>query len=202
MATSVVATLLKFQRAVASTAAITTLVLAAVSCRGVNESPQQPHAAAFAFNERIGWLHGPCLAISNPGLARGTAVTLVIAGEPQKVEQTRIQERTESATTCQALLEGRAKMNAKPGISFYALEPGSVAPTDMGVGLVSPPATPAVVNGLARVDLDQDGHSEVFSSCATTEGIKFAVWNDKAFQGESRWSGYYYLDYEMKPTCP
>jgi hypothetical protein len=192
-----------FQRGVGLRAAIAILIIAAVSCGRVNEPGQ--HAAvgaAFPFSERIGWLHGPCLAISNPNLAHGTAVALVIAGEPQKVQQARIQERTESPATCQALMEGRARVNAKPGMSFYALETGSVGSTDMGFGLVAPPANPAVVNGLARVDLDQDGHSEVFSSCATSEGIRFAVWTEKAYQGESRWSGYYYLDYEMKPTCP
>lgn len=93
-------------------------------------------------------------------------------------------------------------MNAKRGVSFYKFETGNISPTDMGFGIVKPPVNPAIVNGLARVDLDQDGHSEVFSSCATTEGIKFAVWTEKAYQGEPRWSGYYYLDYETKPTCP
>ncbi len=85
---------------------------------------------------------------------------------------------------------------------FYKLQTGSVGFTEMGFGIVKPPSIPFVVNGLAQVDLDQDGHREVFSSCATTEGIKFTIWNDKAYQGKPRWSGYYYLNYEMKPTCP
>jgi len=93
-------------------------------------------------------------------------------------------------------------MNAKPEISFYALEASSVGATDMGIGIVEPPATLAVVDGRARADLDQDGQSEVFSSCATSEGIKFAVWTAKAYQGEPRWSGYYYLGYDLQPTCP
>jgi hypothetical protein len=184
-------------------AAIPILIIAAVSCGHVSEQGQ--HAAvgvAFQFGERIGWLHGTCLAISNPNLAKGTPVVLVITGEPQKVQQARIQAQTNSPATCQALMEGRAKVNAKPGMSFYGLETESVGSTDMGFGIVAPPANPVVVNGQARVDLDQDGRSEVFSSCATSEGIKFAVWTEKAYQGDPRWSGYYYLDYESKPTCP
>ena len=101
-----------------------------------------------------------------------------------------------------ALMEGRAVMNAKSGMSFYQLEAGSVGTADMGFGIANPPAKPSLVNGLIQVDLDQDGHGEIFSSCATTEGIKFTVWTDKAYQGNPRWSGYYYMDYEMKPTCP
>jgi hypothetical protein len=72
----------------------------------------------------------------------------------------------------------------------------------MGFGIVAPPANPEIVNGLARIDLDQDGRGEVFSTCAATEGINFEVWTEKAYEGEPRWSGYYYLDYESTPTCP
>lgn len=192
-----------FQRAIGLRAAMPILIVAAISCGRVSELGHHTVAGvAFPFGERIGWLHGPCLAISNPNLAQGTPVVLVITGEPQKVARTRIQEKTNSPAMCQALMQGRATTNAKPGMSFYALETGSVGSTDMGFGIVAPPSNPVVVNGLARVDLDRDGHSEVFSSCATSEGIKFDVWIDKAYQGEPSWSGYDYLDYEMKPNCP
>jgi len=123
-------------------------------------------------------------------------------GEPQKVQQARSLEQTTDPRTCKALMEGRATMNAKPGMSFYGLEAGNVGSTDMGIVIVEPPARMAVVNGLAQADLDQDGQSEVFSSCATSEGIKFTVWTGRANQGEPRWSGYYYLGYDLQPTCP
>jgi hypothetical protein len=126
----------------------------------------------------------------------------VILGEPQKVQQSRIQQQTYSPEICKALMPGRAAGNAKPGIFFYALETGSVSPSDMGFGIIAIPANPVVVNGLAKVDLDQDGRDEVFSSCASSEGIKLSVWTEKANQGEPRWSAYYYLDYDTEPTCP
>jgi hypothetical protein len=85
---------------------------------------------------------------------------------------------------------------------FNGLEAADVSSTDMGIGIISPPPSLEVVNGMARVDLDQNGRHEVFSSCATREGVKFAVWTDKAYEGEPRWSGYYYLDYETTPNCP
>ena len=182
---------------------IPTLAVVAISCLCVGHPG--PHAAAieaFSYDQQIGWLHGPCLAISNPKLTPGTAVTVVIMGEPQTVEQAQIQGQTDSSETCIALIPGRAKLNAKPGISFYTLGSGKIANTDMGIGIVAPPANPTVVNGLARVDLDRDGGSEVFSSCTTSEGIKFDVWTDKAYQGKPRWSGYYYLGYDMTPSCP
>lgn len=188
---------------VALCAAIPILLLAFISCRRSSEPGQNAGAGvAFQFGEHIGWFHGSCLAISNASLAAGTHVALVFTGAPQKVQQARIRERATTPATCQPLMEGRAKMNAKPGISFYTLDAGSTGATDMGFGLAPPPANLRIVNGLATVDLDQDGQSEVFTSCATHEGMKFAVWTGKAYQGEPRWSGYYYLDYEMTPTCP
>jgi hypothetical protein len=196
-------TLRTVRRAVAICVAVPILMFAAVSCRRVGNLDQHSAVGAgFSFSQQIGWLHGPCLAIDSPNLAPGTPVSLVIAGRPQKVRETRIQEQTNSPAACQALMEGRAKLNAKPGMFFYKLKSGSVGSEDMGFGIVNPPAKPSLVNGLARVNLSQDGHSEVFSSCATSEGIKFAVWTDRAYQGEPRWSGYYYLDYDTKPTCP
>ena len=191
-------------RAIAICVAVPVLMLAAVSCDRVGKSNKvtQPAAkAAFSYSQQIGWLHGPCLAIANANLAPGTPVALVITADPQKLGETRIQEKTTSPEVCKALMEGRAAMNAKPGMTFYQLEAGSVGSADMGFGIVNPPAKPSLVNGVAQVDLDQDGHGEVFSSCATTEGIRFAVWTDKAYQGDPRWSGYDYLDYEMTPTC-
>jgi len=196
------ATSWSFQTVGGLRAAIAMLIAAAVGC-GVSERARQPTAGvAFSYSERIGWLHGSCLAISNPDLAAGTPVALVITGQPQKVQQARINQQTHSAEQCQPLMPGRAAVNAKPGMFFYTLETASLGSTDMGFGIVAPAASSEVVSGLARVDLDQDGHNEVFSSCATTEGIKFAVWTEKAYQGEPRWSGYDYLDYESKPTCP
>lgn len=181
------------------------LLMAAISCRKQSQAKQPPHSAAgeaFPFQERIGWFQGPCIAISNQHLAPGTSVTLVVMAEPQKVQQARSLEQTTDPKTCKALLQQRAAVNAKPGISFYALQPGSVESTDMGIGIVEAPASPTVMNGLAQVDLNHDGQNEVFSSCATSEGIKFAVWTGKAYQGEPRWSGYEYLGYDLQPTCP
>jgi hypothetical protein len=177
------------------------LLLACVGC-GEAREPERPGGQTFAFAARIGWLHGPCLAIRNADLARGTPVDLVILAEPQRVERARIGDRTDSPQLCQALRPGRARVNAKPGISFYVIEATGLEPTGMGIGIVEPPAHPQTVNGLVRVDLDQDGRGEIFTSCATTEGIKFAVWTEKAYEGEPRWSAYYYLDYESTPTCP
>lgn len=72
----------------------------------------------------------------------------------------------------------------------------------MGIGIVESPAKPEIVGGRVRVDFDKSGHVVMFSSCTTTEGVRFAMWNDAPYQGKPRWSGYYYLGYESPPNCP
>lgn len=179
------------------------LILAATSCHQVSEPAQ--HSAnheVFPLEKRIGWFHGPCLVISDPNLARGSSVVLVVMGEPQTVLPAEIEGPISSAAACPPLIEGRRKQNDRPGTSFYGLMATKLTATDMGIGVVAPPDKVTVVNGLAQTDLNSDGQREVFSSCATTEGIKFAVWSERAYQGSPLWSKYYYLGYDMKPTCP
>jgi hypothetical protein len=179
------------------------LILATGSCHQVTEPTRHSSSReVFPLERRIGWFHGPCLAISDPNLARGTIVHLVLMGEPQSVVQAKVGEQVSSAASCTPLMEGRRTQNARSGISFYALKETKLTATDMGIGIVAPPHEVAVVNGLAQTDLNSDGQHDVFSSCATTEGINFAVWTQRAYQGTPLWSKYYYLGYDMEPTCP
>ena len=159
-------------------------------------------STGFNYAERIGWVQGGCLSIQKIGLARGAPVTVVITASPQVVRQARIVDTTTSPAICQALMADRAPSNAAPGVAFYSIAMDSTVATDMGVGIVSSPALPSIVNGAAHVDLEGNGQSIVFSSCATTEGIKFGAWSDKAYQGTARWTAYYYLGYDVTPSCP
>lgn len=50
-------------------------------------------------------------------------------------------------------------------------------------------------------DLDGDGRLEYFRSCTSTEGIHFTVWTGRPLEGKLRWHQYYYLGYDVTPTC-
>jgi hypothetical protein len=172
------------------------------ACGKESDRPQQPLPSNFTYAERLGWLHGRCLAIAKADLEAGTSVALVITSSPQKIQQAKIAKPTQSAAECPALMPGRAAVNAKSGMFFYGIEGATLDPAEMGIGILTPPTVPTIANGVAQADLDRDGRSEAFASCATTEGIQFSVWRDKAYQGTPLWSAYYYLDYESKPNCP
>ena len=50
-------------------------------------------------------------------------------------------------------------------------------------------------------DFDGDGRMEYFRSCTSTEGVHFTVWTGKPLEGQLRWHQYYYLGYDVTPTC-
>jgi hypothetical protein len=180
------------------------LVVATACGRGPVSPPAIPTrtAAPFSWAERVGWVHGRCVAIANDSLARGAAVVVVITDEPQRVQRARLGERTVDSSVCPALLDGRAAINATSGNAFYRLEGEAPGPGDIGIALVDPPIAPTMSGGLVRLVLDPKAGAQVFSSCATSEGIRYAVWSGQANTGEPRWSGYYYLGYDVTPTCP
>lgn len=194
-------------RVVAPLAVATFAIASACSRSDDRTGPASAPATAathemLSVAERIGWFHGHCLALANARVVQGTSVWLVLTNEPQSVVAAQLGPSTSSPETCKPLLEDRAEENAKPGVVFYSLNQPSLQPTDMGIGIVDSPAKPEIVNGRARIDLDRNGRTEVFSSCATSEGLRFAVWDETPYQGEPRWTGYYYLGYESPANCP
>lgn len=185
-------------------AALILLVLSATSSctQGSKTNRGAVPPESFLLERQIGWFDGPCLAIDNSNLTRDTPVELVVMGEPQKVQLAQLDGQTHSPTACPALRDGRRVQNALAGTFFYVLKAAYLDAADIGIGIVAKPKKTAIVAGLAQIDLDDQHHNQVFSSCATGEGIKFAVWSEKAYQGQPLWSKYYYLNYDLEPNCP
>jgi hypothetical protein len=44
--------------------------------------------------------------------------------------------------------------------------------------------------------------SETFSQCATSEGVRFSIWNGVAYKRKLIWSGGYCLGYATEENCP
>jgi hypothetical protein len=58
-----------------------------------------------------------------------------------------------------------------------------------------------VQRGKVQVDLDGDGRREFFRDCTSNEGIHLTVWSGKPLSGKRRWHFYYYLGYDVVPSC-
>jgi hypothetical protein len=176
------------------------LILVLLSCGRASAPKTSP--LPFVFGERIGWLQGgPCLGIANPNLKPGTLVALVVTGNPQTVAMSTIKGKTTSTEICNALKDERASQIDSKTV-FYELDGGKDYSQITALGIVDPAIPPPVIDGLAKVDLNNDGHNEFFTSCVTAEGINFSVWPDAPYGGEPEWTNYYYMGYDLEPNCP
>ena len=162
-----------------------------------SQAPQSPAKAPLPIEKRTGWLHGACLAIDNNALAAESPVAIVSLGDETAVIDARIAGVTTASTTCPALLDERRATNMSKGISFYEVRLPPNTTLELGIGVVGNAAR--VDKGL---DVSGDGIADMFTQCSTSEGVSFAVWSGKPYQGAALWSGYYYLGYDAEATCP
>lgn len=166
-----------------------------------------PAAAAdrFSFDSRVGVVDENsegrlCLNISDPHLADGTEVTLILPDRPQRVAQATVEGKTARACS--------RNPDAYPDASFYWLKPVgrklSLAPGEPLpplIAVVRPAGPVSVRRGVASGDLDGDGRAEFFRACASTEGNHLTVWTGRPLTGKRVWHSYYYLGFDVVPNC-
>jgi hypothetical protein len=155
-------------------------------------------AGSFILENQIGWLQGNCLAINNEHLRAGTKIVLVsLAGSP-KVSLAEVRQKTDNAGTCAALKADRRDINIQNVKGFYDIT--SKSPIDLAIGIVV--KNKKIRRLDAYLDVNGDGRKDTFDSCYTSEGIQFTIWDGDASKSKKLWTDYYYLGYDMEPTCP
>ena len=161
-------------------------------------------AAEFNFDSQVGVVDANvdrrlCLSIQNPHLSNHTRVNIVLPHKPQRVASAIIEEKV--THTCSS------NDFADPNASFYWLKLVGKQTIDLSEPL---PAAIAVIDakkpivarrGIASGDLDGDGRREFFRTCTSSEGSHLTIWSGKPLQGKKRWHSYYYLGYDVVPTC-
>lgn len=158
----------------------------------------------FSFDSHVGIVDANngrlCLNIENPNLSNGTVVSFVLPHKPQRVASAIIEEK--AAVSC--LPNPDINSNA----SFYWLNLigknktiNLSEPLPAAIGIVAPKKSIFVKRGIASGDLDGDGTTEFFRTCTSSEGNHLTVWSGKPLQGKKRWHSYYYLGYDVLPTC-
>jgi hypothetical protein len=163
----------------------------------------QSQGKSFDFKSQVGVVDvnergNMCLIIPNAALNSGVAVNLVVLSPRQWVVKARIKEK---------LGESCSNNPDTSDASFYSLELGSSTSRfkieirqAAAIAVVSPTRV-AVQNGKASVDLDKDGRREFFRDCTSNEGIHLTLWSGKPLRGKRQWHFYYYLGYDVVPSC-
>lgn len=148
---------------------------------------------------QLGWFHGNCLAIKGNALATGDEVTVVDPDKPKSVSKAVVLRRAEGADNCFALSEDRKTVNVDEGHHFFEVE--SAAELNLAIGIVGK-AHIAGSSHASLTDMNGDGVGDVFDYCYTSEGVSFTVRDKASKSTEPLWQGYYYLGYDVEPTCP
>jgi hypothetical protein len=164
---------------------------------------QKPYAQkpGFDFATQLGVVSiaegkPPCLDITNKTLTNGEKITLVKTTKPQSIAQAEIVKR----------LDGNCPVRASeddPKESHYQLKllKGSFDTSAIAFAIAKPVRSFVLKNGLVNVDLDGDGRTEYFRECTSSEGLHLSVWTGRLLNGQRRWHYYYYLGYDVEPSC-
>lgn len=157
------------------------------------------------LTKQVGWFYDKCLVINALGLTAGTALTLFDADASQNVFRSRIITPASGANECAPLADDRKSVNAEDGNFFYLItkpkETQAGSTFNLGIAVVHSYKNGSQL-GTETLDLDNDGTADLFSYCATSEGINFTVWSAAPYKSKKLWNGYYYLGYDIEPNCP
>jgi len=165
-------------------------------------TPASVAAQRFRFDSQIGIVdlnsERICLVIQNSGLGVGDQIKLVSPHQPQRIATAVIQKKESENCSHNPEIE--------PNSSFYLLK---LQGTGFVIDAGQPPAIGII--GLSRpvrlkqrqaiADLDGDGHMEYFRTCTSNEGIHLTVWSGKPLIGKRQRHFYYYLGYDVVPSC-
>lgn len=159
----------------------TLLLLAPILTACASNSVAEDSVSTHAESEKMGWLHGKCLAIKDPHIPAHSKLSIILLDEPQSVNTGEVLGPATSGEQCYPLLEDRRTANIGTGYSFYLVN------------------TKAQVNlAIGSVGKEIDTHGYNYSYCTTSEGVQFST----SEGSKTIWSGYYYLGYDSESTCP
>lgn len=130
-------------------------------------------------DDKVGWLHGNCLAIKKADLLPHQALTIIPLDGDQSADTASIIKKAVTGEDCYPLADDRRDANTANGYDFYLVK--SNQDIGLAIGLLSP----------------RKKDEFLYSYCMTSEGIKYTVSSDN----KKIWEGYYYLGYDVEPSC-
>lgn len=135
-----------------------------------------------------------CVAMPAPPVA-GSTLTLIRPNGPQSPLFVVVDR---GARQCEPL--ERAQV-AGP---YYLVEPPPAVPADAGRLWVAFPGrlgTRPIASGVIGIELSRVYPEVRIRSCSSHEGLHLTVWSGAPLSSERLWHRYYYLGYDLEPTC-
>ncbi|MGD0590815.1 MAG: hypothetical protein ABSA44_08460 [Bacteroidota bacterium] len=142
---------------------------------------------------------GPYLSIQSTDLPPGTRLTIVWIPDPGISLPAKLmfaQVTGRHSAQCDII-------GSTYGDSCYAISVSNDTLDQCSpcFGLIVPAERLSVNGPAVSGDIDLDGIKEEFRLCTSSEGIHLTIWSGKPLQGTRRWHRYYYLGYDVEPTC-
>ena len=137
-----------------------------------------------------------CLTIKNRDLKPGQSFTLVWIATNGAMQSPEIR----SATIRKSLPARCDPINSLPGDSAYSFDTGTLDTTKIYIAVVTKPIELRTVGAQVRGKIGASPEI-AFRSCSSLEGVHFSAWSGGALKGKRVWHSYYYLGYDVEPTC-
>jgi hypothetical protein len=154
-------------------------------------------AASWSFTRNVGvvsLLDGKgCLAIRNPSALEKSRLRVVSILSPRPVRVGKIGSRSGAC----------AASTQDPEMRFWQvrLVPGTTPADFPAIGILGFNGQLHKDGSDVSADLDGDGRLEYLRACTSAEGIHFTIWTGVPLKGKLRWHQYYYLGYDVTPSC-
>jgi hypothetical protein len=134
-----------------------------------------------------------CIALPGSPPRTGSPVTLVQIAPPQSATVVSIAEPVD---TCETLTRA-----GFAGPYYLAMPPSTEAfETGLWLAIRGRPST-RVKAGVVTLDLGPAGRTAQTRSCTSSEGLHLTLWAGMPLKSTRLWHGYYYLGYDVEPTC-
>jgi hypothetical protein len=133
------------------------------------------------------------LAMEGPRLAVGSPLTVVAIEDPQQASRATIVRQVADSDVM-------AKHDMPGPFYELAAEPGSEPLPNLAVVILGR-AHAAQVGDAVTLRLDDPPMNLRVRSCTSSEGLHLTLWAGTPLKSRRLWHTYYYLGYDVTPTC-
>ena len=136
-----------------------------------------------------------CVAMPAPGLTSGATLTLI---QPDARQSVLVATIVRPAPVCERL---ERAMTSGP---YYLVQPATSTVSESGslwLAFSGSVSTRRISSGEMVVQLSAAFPNAQVRSCASYEGLHLTVWAGTPLTSQRLWHQYYYLGYDVEPSC-